>query len=202
MPKYIMVVLLALGGTAWGAPELDPLTPREEGSRSGVPFYVPRAVFAGTFFNNSAVTPQVRVTWEAAPVQTKRDALLLLFEVGGGYGAWMPRSFGSAGDDAMTFFYQHTLLLGLGYQARYPGGFSWGFHVGTGPLFYGARIENAPRENVVAGWVEGRVQAGWRLGDVTYGLSFGYANLYDPPRRIQSGSFVGGPMLGLYADWR
>jgi hypothetical protein len=201
MRARTLFLSVAIAGSAWAIPELQPLDAQPKTEARGVPWYVPRAAFAGVFYNVTW-TPQLRVAWEATLIQARNDALLAFLEAGGGYAVWMPSFFGS-GSDAMTLFYQHTALLGLGYQARYKGGFSWGFQVGTGPVFYGARIENAPRENVITGWVEGRVQVGWTVGKITCGLSGGYANLYNPARRgVQSGSFVGGVLGGLYMDWR
>jgi hypothetical protein len=195
-----LLLFLATAGPAAAAPELKPVAPPPEAQ--GVPWYVPRAAFGGTFYNVTW-TPQLRLAWEVAIIQSKNDAMLAFFEGGGGYAVWMPRIFGLNGQDAMTFFYQHTAMLGLAYQARYSNGLCWGFQVGTGPVFYGARIENLPTENIVAGWVEGRAHVGWRFGKITYGISAGYANLYNPPRRTQqSGSFVAGPVGGFYMDWR
>lgn len=200
MRARTLFLSVAIASSAWAIPELEPTEGKPKAEAQGVPWYVPRAVFGGVIYNVTW-TPQLRVTWEATLIQARNDAFLAFFEGGGGYAVWMPSFFG-AGTDAMTLFYQHTLMLGLGYQARYRNGLSWGFQVGTGPVFYGARIENAPRENVITGWVEGRVQLGWTVGKLTYGLSAGYANLYNPPRRVQSGSFVGGVLGGLYVDWR
>lgn len=201
MRARTLFLALAVAGSAGAIPELQPPDAKTEAKAGGVPWYVPRAAFAGVFYNVTW-TPQLRATWELTLIQARNDAFLVFFEAGGGYAVWMPSFFGS-GSDAMTLFYQHTALAGVAYQALYKSGLSWGFQVGTGPVFYGARIENAPRENLITGWVEGRVQLGWRVGKLTYGLSGGYANLYNAPRRgVQSGTFVGGFLGGIYMDWR
>jgi hypothetical protein len=175
---------------------------KKKAAEGEVPAYLPRAVYAGASLAGALLTPQLRLQWELNVLQARNDALVLYFEGGGGYGVSFPKNLGATRDVAMTYFYSYVLEAGLAYRAVYESGFAWGFHVGTGPVFYGARFTTAPRENTIAGMVDGGVQIGLRVGGVVYGLAFRYSNLYDPPRRQLSGPWVGGPWLGFYAEWR
>jgi len=197
MSLSALILALSLAQTStYDAPEPpDKAVPR-------VPLYLPQAVYVGSFLNGSLLTPQLRLQWEWNVIRTNHDAFVLYFEGGGGYGVSFPHNLGAAGLDAMTFFYEHTVEAGIAYRAVYENGFAWGFHVGTGPVFYGARIQNAASENFITGWVEGGAQIGLKSGPVVYGLALRYANLYDPPRYSTAGLFVGGVGLAFYAEWR
>jgi hypothetical protein len=166
----------------------------------GVPAYLPRSVLVGSFLGSALVplggiiTPQLRVQWELTAIKTGHDALVFVLELGGGSAVGLPTG--------VTSFYEHTVVAGVGYRAMHPNGFMWGFHVATGPVFYGARFQALPSESTIGGWVEGRAQAGLKIGAVSYGVALSYANLYDLQTRLQSGSLVAGPAIGLFADWR
>lgn len=159
-----------------------------------VPAYVPRAVYAGLFVNSGLVTPQLRLEWEINLAKARHDTLIAIISAGGGYGF---------GTNTLPFFYEHTVMAGVGYRAAYEGGFTWGFHATTGPVFYGAHVNGAPSENMIDGFVEGRAQAGFKVGAVAFGFSLGYASLYNDPRPFNiAGHFVGGPTFGFFVDWR
>ena len=167
-----------------------------------VPFWAPRSAFAGGYLNQ-AVTPQLRLGWEAAVLEQKNDQLVLLFEGGGGYGLPpLPSNAGESGHRQLTLFYQHALMAGVGYRLTRPSGFHFGFQLATGPLFFGARYPDGPSENKVLGFLEGRLQVGMKAGGAVYGLSVGYGSAYEAPRRSDAYDYVGGPMLGLFANWR
>lgn len=170
--------------------------------RSSFPPYLPRAALVGSFLNSSALTPQVRVEWELTLVQERVDAFVLVLEGGGGYGLNLPQNLGPANVTAMTSLYQHTLLAGLGFRADRPSGFHWGFQAATGPLIYGAKFSDLPAESGILGMVEGRAQAGWKFGSIVYGVSLGYASLYQQPSHLVSGSYLGGILFGFFADAR
>ncbi len=170
--------------------------------RASFPPYLPRAAFVGAFVNSSSVTPQVRLQWELTLIQERIDSLVLLFGGGGGYGLNRPQNLGPTNTSVMISLYQHVILGGFGFRADRPGGFHWGFQAATGPLFYGARFSDLPSERGVLGLVEGRADVGWRFGSIVYGVSFGYASLYQQPMRLQSGPYLGGIMFGLFADGR
>jgi hypothetical protein len=167
-----------------------------------LPPYLPRSAFVGSWLNSGALTAQVRLQWELTLVQERVDAFVLLFQGGGGYGLVLPQNLGPARTSAMMSLYQHTLLAGLAFRADRPSGFHWGFQAATGPLFYGARFTDLPSESGVAGLVEGRADVGWKYGSIVYGISFGYGSLYQQPTRLESGSFLGGILFGLFADAR
>ena len=195
LPALLLAISLAQT-SVYDAPDA------EKKAEGAAPAYLPRAVYAGASLNGALLTPQLRLQWELNIVQAKRDGLVFYLEGGGGYAIAFPKGFGATGTDAMTYFYQHSLLAGFGYRAVYETGLAWGFHLGTGPVFYGARYTTLPRENRIGGVVEGGVQMGLKVSGVVYGLAFRYANLYEVPRRVHSGPFIGGPWLGFYAEWR
>jgi hypothetical protein len=132
-----------------------------------------------------------------------RTGLLLLVAEGGlGYATGEPDDAGPRGNATMTYFYQHTAQLGIGYRSGLGPGFHWGFQLTTGPLGYGARFDRLPTENRFQGSIEGRVLGGLELGGIEYGLSIGYSSPYDRNDRGNSTEYLGGMMVGLYVDWR
>ena len=105
-----------------------------EPTPGGVPAYLPRAVFLGTYVNQGAVVPQARLLWQLTFVQARNDALVGINEGGGGFGLTHPEGVsGLLVPYRMTSFYEHTLLIGLGYRATYANNFHWGFQFLTGP---------------------------------------------------------------------
>lgn len=165
------------------------------------PFYLPRAIWAGTFIHGQTVTPQVRVQWEGMLIQQYRDVLAVVMEVGGGYGVRFPTGVGINEDATMTYLYQHSIVAGIGYRGWRFQNFRWGVQILLGPHFYGARYDILPKENRVNGMVEGRARFGWDLGPVSVGASVGYASPFSRPFLSAAAPHLGGFMAGAYVDW-
>jgi opacity protein-like surface antigen len=176
-----------------------------EQDKSVVPAWVPRSVIAG-FFLGDAITWQGRVQWELTVVDQPRNALVILFEAGGGYGVGLPGNAGPYSSAQVTFFYQHEILAGVAYRAQYESGFNWGFHADLGPLFYGARYRGSSpmlqTENFIVPGVEGYLQAGWRFGRVAYGVRAGLCQALGGEPTSWAIQYVSGFSLGVFADWR
>ncbi len=167
----------------------------------GNPAYLPRAALVGTFVN-TVLTPQLRLTWELTLLERGKNALLLVLEGGGGYGLLLPSNLGPTGMLSMTRLYQLTALAGIGFQADYEGGWHWGGQLATGPLFYGARFNDHSSEDAVWPMLEARAQLGLRYGSTVYGVSVGYAFTYPGLTRSLTTPFLGGPIVGVFADRR
>jgi len=166
-----------------------------------VPAFIPRH-FSMDLLLYGPTTWQAKVQWEITLLQDRISGFVLIFEAGGGYGFHLPTTAGPACDIPMTFLYQHSLQFGAAYRAQRPEGLFWGFQVGFGPLFYGARFQGLPTENIVIGTVEGRGQIGWRLGRVSYGFTLGYAQPTEQPVHSNAAPYIGGYTIGVFADWR
>lgn len=198
-----LLIALSLVQTPGYEDEDQVLVAPPQRAHQGVPAWLPRAVFAGASLNSGVLTPQLRLQWELTMIQTDHDAFVLGIEGGGGHAVAFPsQGFGANGTDSMTLLYQYALDVGVAYRALYSNGFAWGFHIYTGPVVYGAHIQNALPENTLNGWVDGGAQVGLRAGKVVYGIAFRYASIYYTPARSQASAVVGGPFLGFYADWR
>jgi hypothetical protein len=175
-----------------------------ETTEGGVPAYLPRGAFLGAYLNQGAVVPQGRLLWQVTLVQARNDALVGVFEGGGGFAVTHPVGFSVDAGRAfkMTSMYQHTVLIGLGYRATYANNFHWGFQVLSGPVFYGATYDSLPAERRWDGNVEGRVEFGLKVGEVTFGVSGGWAQPYNTLINSVAVQYVGGPMFGAFLDWR
>ena len=165
------------------------------------PAYLPRSAWVGSYFNR-AVTVQVHVQWEFALKEDEARAFVLLLGGGGGYGLWLPTELGPNGTSAMTALYQHSLRAGAGFRSELSTGLDWGFQLAGGPLFYGSRFTDLPRERGVLGFLEARGQLGRRLGSSIYGLTAGYVWLFQRSDGGNTVPFLGGWMIGLFADRR
>jgi opacity protein-like surface antigen len=172
----------------------------EAPSRS--PAWLPRGAFLGTYIRAGAVTPQARVQWQLTLFQDRKDALVLVLEGGGGYGAVLPDTAVEGFEVPVDAFHEHTVMLGGGYRNQSPSGFHWGFQVTGGPLWYGAHFRNLPDERFTAGLVEGRVHLGHQLGPTVLGVSLGYGEPFSFRRSSVSRKYLGGVLLGFFADWR
>lgn len=173
----------------------------------GVPAWLPRGAFLGTYLANGAVTPQGRVQWQLTLIQMRNDAFVGVAEVGGGMA--ISRPSGDLGDVSwrMLSFYQASAMIGLGYRATYRSNLHWGFHIMSGPMLYGATYDTGPgnddaREQAWAGIVEGRAQVGLRTGPVTFGVSGGWAQIYNQRVPELSAQYTGGAVFGIFLDWR
>jgi len=190
----LLPVLLLLSATAHAAPAQAP-------PHGAVPGWLPRSVQVGAYLPRPFV-PQLQLQWEWTLVQERVDALVLVLELGGGVQLGELSGAGPRRNARMLTGWQAPALLGLAYRGTRPGGFHWGVTVATGPTFFGATFDTLPREQGAVGLVEGKVQFGWKLGPATWGLFGGVAQVYDQPPRYNSVRWVGGPLVGLFADWR
>jgi hypothetical protein len=167
--------------------------------RVTTPAYLPRAAWLGAYFN-TAVTIQVQIQWEFVIQEQETNAWVLLLGGGGGYGLWLPGELGPSRASAMLSLYQHSLRAGAGFRTDERNGLHWGVQLVTGPLFYGARFQDLPADRGVAGLLEARGQLGQRLGSSIYGLTAGYVFLYLRPDQGSAVPFLGGWLIGLFAD--
>jgi hypothetical protein len=162
-----------------------------------VPAWVPRTVDVGLFVLNDTVSVQGRLAWEVGLYEAPRNHLVLLAEVG--------TSTLLARGPMLQNLWQHLGLLGFGYRSTREL-WHWGFHFVAGPLWY--RAEFAPHQNFafesrVLGYSEGRVQVGLKAApNLVLGLYLGFASAWTTDIRYQGSFFLGGPMFGLFADWR
>jgi len=195
----ILPLLLALGAaTPHGASAQVAAEPA-----AGVPAYLPRGAFLGAYVNQGAVVPQGRIFWQVTLVQTRNDALVAAFGGGGGFALTRPQGVSRSGVPyTMESLYEHTLLVGLAYRATYANNFHWGFHFLTGPVFYGATYDTLPAESRWDGNVEGTLEIGIKVGEVTFGATGGWAQPYNTLIDSTVVSYVGGPMFGVFLDWR
>ncbi|XXF80818.1 hypothetical protein P2318_13985 [Myxococcaceae bacterium GXIMD 01537] len=146
--------------------------------------------------------PQLRLQWQLTLFQDRRDALVFLAEGGLGRSISLPETAVEGARIPFTAFYSHPALAGLGYRNHNPSGWYWGFQVTAGPVWYGAHYEGLVNESRTGGLLEGRIQIGRRAGPVALGLGVGYAEPFSVPRRSVAKDFLGGFMLGFFADWR
>lgn len=162
-----------------------------------VPWYVPRSVSLGVFWNSPMVAPHFRVAWEGIIIAQPRNELVWVFTGGSAVGLGTP--------SPMTEHYQHTLLAGAGFRSDRET-FHWGFHVVAGPLWY--RTAYLPGsgyrfENRVLGSIEGRLQAGIRLmPHFRLSAYVGYSSPFVFQRQFPGNTYVGGFDFGLVAGWR
>jgi hypothetical protein len=170
---------------------------------SKTPAWLPRGAFLGTFLNEGVVLPQAQLQWEIPFYQTRNDGLYLIFEGGGGLSVATPDKalpFTEAVLDSVSLY---TVMGGAGYRNQRPGGWHWGFHVVTGPAFYGARfLTSTPQEDYFVGFLEGRAQVGHSVGPFVLGAAVGYGSSYNYRRRSVARPYVGGLQVGLFADWQ
>lgn len=164
--------------------------------------WLPRAAFLGIYVRGGMVTPQPRLQWDVTFYEKRKDALVLLLEGGIGYAAARPDTAIEGYDVPFNSFYEHTLLVGLGYRNQSPRGLHWGFHLAGGPLWYGAHLTNVPDERYLVGLIEGRVHVGYQFGSTVLGVGVGYGEPFNYKRRSVVAPFAGGFLLGLFADWR
>ena len=129
------------------------------------------------------------------------NALLFVLEGGGGYGVLLPSNLGPTGMLSMTRLYQLTALAGVAFHAEYEESrWHWGGQLATGPLFYGAKFSDSSTEDKVWPMLEARAQVGLRYGATVYGLSFGWAFTYPGLTSSLTTPYLGGPMVGIFAD--
>ncbi|MBJ6762751.1 hypothetical protein JGU66_18455 [Myxococcaceae bacterium JPH2] len=199
--RVLLVFSLALSSVAMAQEEAS--ASKLETHQSPTPFWLPRNVFIGTTFRNGAVTPQLRLQWEPTLFQDRHDAWVAILEGGVAWAASLPDTAVEGYDVPVSSYYEHTVQAGFGYRNhRDSGGLHWGFQVSGGPVFYGAHFTNVPADKRVAGIVSGRVQVGYQWDAVGLGVAVGYSEPFMLKRRSVARDFVGGPMVGFFADWR
>lgn len=194
----LLVISLALSSTALAQRKVLAY----EEHRSPTPAWLPRGVFLGSAFRGGAVTPRLHVQWEFTFLQERKDAWVILAEGGLGWGASFPDTAVEGYDVPIHSYYEHTAQVGIGYRNHLPGQAHWGFQVTGGPVFYGAHFANQPTDTRTAGIISGRIQVGYQWNAVGLGVAVGYSEPFQLKRRSLARSFVGGPMVGFFADWR
>jgi hypothetical protein len=191
--RLLPILVFTLGVSAISSAQTRPSPPD-----SPTPAWLPRAAFLGTFIRNGAVVPAARVQWQLPFFRGPTDALLLVLEPTAAAAVVFPR------DLALTSLQLYALELGVGYSNRRESGLEWGFQVGTGPAWYSARFSEGDkeRESYLVGLLNGRAQVGYRFGSLSLGVAVGYGDPYNYRRTSLARAHVGGPQMGLYADWR
>lgn len=201
MLRRLPLVLVLWAASAFG--QTLPTLPGRQEYRSPTPVWLPRGAFLGTYFQNDAMVPQLRLQWQFTVLQERVDALVLVGEAGGGWALKKPSTAGPLRNDEVDALWEHSALLGLAYRGTRSNGLHFGAQLAAGPLWYGGRYHTLPDEDRFAGLLEGRLHAGYRLGPaVSFGVAVGYAEPFSYRSRSPGLRFVGGPMVGLFADWR
>jgi hypothetical protein len=152
--------------------------------------------------SGGAVTAPVRAQWQLTLFPDRKVALVFVLEGGGGFAAALPATVSPGRDEPMDALYQHTIMVGGAYRNQSPSGLHWGFQVTGGPLWYGAHLRNLPDERYTVGMVEARVHLGYQVGRVAFGVSGGYSEPFSHSRRSVASQYLGGLLVGLFADWR
>ncbi|QDE69382.1 MULTISPECIES: hypothetical protein [Myxococcus] len=201
MLRKLPVLLVGVLGLASSAGAQEAQRPPEH--RSPTPAWAPRGVLLGVSAQDGLVASQTKVQWQFTFYQDRKDAFALLLEGSLSWGLAFPDAEEGKPQNAVRSFYQHSPQLGVGYRNHLPGQVHWGFQVTGGPVFYGADFDGGlEKDRRVAGLIEGRVHLGYQFGDIAGGLAVGYAEAFGYKRRSLGRFFVGGPMVGLFVDWR
>jgi hypothetical protein len=162
----------------------------------------------GTYFRRGVIAPEARVQWQVPFYRGHADSLSLLFEPMAALAVAFPDPNLPPGPNdevvPLTSLRLYGLMLGVGYHSRRESGVDWGFQIGTGPAWYSARFSagEKDRESFLVGLVDGRAHLGYRFGPLALGVAVGYSDPYNYRRSSLARGHVGGPQVGLYADWR
>lgn len=201
MLRKLPVVLVGVLGLASSAGAQEMRRPPEH--RSPTPAWAPRGVFLGASLQDGLAASQTKVQWQFTFYQDRKDAFALLLEGSVSWGLAFPSAAEGKPQNAVRSFYQHSPQVGVGYRNHLPGEVHWGFQVTGGPVFYGANFDGGLEpDRRVAGLIEGRIHLGYQFGPVAGGLAVGYGEAFGYKRRSLSRFFIGGPMVGLFVDWR
>jgi opacity protein-like surface antigen len=191
-------VLLAAPASAQRLPEKPP---------SLVPWWAPREVAVVVFFQNGNITPELRLAWHIPIVQQRIDSLNIIVEGGGGYALAKRDQFNAEGDPILQMLNQWHIHAGISYEGDWAAGWHVGARITTGVTLYGARYElatgNILNEGTeVLATVEGRAEAGYRVGRVVIGLSFGVLQPWSKNPRLYGPNDIGGISGGIFFNWR
>lgn len=197
--SLLLGLLLALGPTSSALAQEAPPSLRHQ---SPTPWYLPRGAFLGTYLRNGAAVAQARLQWQLTLFQDKHDALVFVVDGGVGRSYALPSTAAEGFNIPFTGFYEHTVMVGGAYRNQSPSGWHWGFQVAAGPVWYAAHYQGLANEDKTGGLLEGRLQIGYRVGQVALGLAGGYAEPFSVGRRSVARNYVGGGLIGFFADWR
>jgi len=182
----------------------------DEVRTSPTPAWLPRGIAVGVGVAHETLSvPSVRLHWAFTITQQRVDALIATFELGGAHGVSFTERAGLYHRSTMTSLDNGVALLGVGYRGD-RGKWNWGLHVGGGPMLYRATYERTgdaaldlPDESKTIGWLEGRVQLGYRVTQaVAAGVSISFGSGLGAPRAAYAYEYLNGWTFGLYADWR
>lgn len=198
--KLLVLLVFSLGLASTASAQPAQPVPHQ----STTPAWLPRGVFLGSTFREGTITPRVKVQWQLTFFQDRKDAFVALVEGGLGWGAAMPTPDTGRPETYLGSFYEHSAQVGLGYRNHLPGTVHWGFQVTGGPVFYGGHFDGgvAPPDRRIAGILEGRLHLGYQLGAAAAGLAVGWGEPFGTKRRSLARRYLGGPMVGLFVDWR
>ncbi|MFP2931598.1 hypothetical protein ACLESO_41720 [Pyxidicoccus sp. 3LG] len=197
--KHLVLLVFSLGLASAASAQVE----RPPEHKSPTPAWLPRGALLGATVREGVVTPRVKVQWQFTFYQERRDAFALLLEGGLGWGITKPDRVSGEPPTFLGSFYEHSAQVGIGYRNHLPGRVHWGFQMTGGPVFYGAHFDQGlPTDHRTAGIVEGRVHLGYQFGTTAVGAAFGYGEPFGLKRRSLARSFVGGPLFGLFVDWR
>jgi hypothetical protein len=153
-------------------------------------------------FAGRTVTPQLRIGWELTLIQEREDALLVVFEGGGGWALSTSLEPDSEGNPGFSWFFEHSLQAGLGYRQVFAEDFAWGFKVVSGPAWVGARSPGLPGERQLIGLLEARLEIGHYFGSTQVGLTGGLQTVFGHVAHRYASHGAGGVMFGIFANWR
>lgn len=205
MNRALILGLLLVGSSA-SAQDLF----SDEVRTSPTPAWLPRGVNLGVGLGQDTVyAPSARLHWAFTITQQRVDALIGFFELGGSHGVSFTERAGLYRRNTMTALDYGVALIGVGYRGD-RGKWNWGLTVGGGPLLYratylqtGDEDLDLPLESKTLGWLEGRVQLGYRVTEaVATGVSLSFGSGLGPPQASYAYDYLSGWTFGLYADWR
>lgn len=202
----LLILALLLVGTVASAQ--DPFS--EDLRTSPTPAWLPRGVMLGVGISEETIyLPSARLHWAFTITQQRIDALVATFDIGGAHAITHTDFAGLYQRNAMESLDYGVAIFGVGYRGD-RGKWNWGLHVGVGPMLYRATYVptdeptlDLPDESNVLGWLEGRVQLGYRLTEsIATGISVSYGSGLARPRAAYAYDHLGGIIFGVYADWR
>lgn len=205
MNRALILGLLLVGSSAAAQDYFS-----DEVRTSPTPAWLPRGVMLGVGIAQDTVyVPTARLHWAFTLTQQRVDALIGVFELGGSHGVSFTDRAGLYYRSTITALDHAVALIGVGYRGD-RGKWNWGLHVTGGPLLYratylqtGETATDLPDESKVIGWLEGRVQLGYRVTPaVAVGIAAAFGSGLGAPRAAYAYDSLNGWTFGLYADWR